>query len=271
MRIDSHQHFWNFDPERDAWITDDMKTIRRDFRPPDLAGVLKNNNIEGCVAVQSDQSETETRFLLSLAERYDFIKGVVGWVDLKAENVEARLSHFSGFDKFKGVRHIVQGEALGFMENPKFQKGIKALEAHNLTYDLLIKPPQLEEAIAMTRKFPNQKFVLDHMAKPQISKGLDKKWSDGIRELAKHPNLYCKVSGMVTETDQFKWDADDFNAFLHLVSDAFGTDRLLFGSDWPVCLVAASYDQVHSIITNFYSGSDLDKVMGENAERFYNL
>lgn len=271
MHIDSHQHFWNFNAERDAWITDDMKAIQRDFSPPDLAEVLIKNKIDGCVAVQSDQSEMETNFLLSLAERYDFIKGVVGWVDLMADNVGERLSHFSSFDKFKGIRHIVQDEPLGFMEDPNFQRGIQALEAFDLTYDLLIKPPQLEEAIAMTRKFPNQKFVLDHIAKPQISKGIDKQWANGIRELSKHSNLYCKVSGMVTETEQLKWEADDFSEFLQLVTDAFGTDRLMYGSDWPVCLLAASYDQVHSIISNYYAGADLNKVMGENAVRFYNL
>lgn len=271
MYIDSHQHFWNYDPERDAWITDQMSAIRRDFAPKDLEALLLKSKIDGCVAVQSDQSENETRFLLSLAEQHNFIKGVVGWVDLFADDLEARLSHFSTFDKFKGIRHIVQDEPIGFMDSAEFQNGIQVLGAFDLTYDILIKPPQLKEAIALVNKFPNQKFVLDHIAKPIISKGMDQRWATEIKELAKHPNLYCKVSGMVTETDNFQWKTNDFKEFLYLVTDAFGSDRLMFGSDWPVCLLAASYQQVHSIITDFYSDSTLDKVMGENAVRFYNL
>lgn len=271
MYIDSHQHFWNYDPKRDAWITDQMSAIQKDFTPQDLEALLRKNKIDGCVAVQSDQSETETRFLLSLTEQHDFIKGVVGWVDLFADNLEARLSHFSTFDKFKGIRHIVQDEPIGFMDKPEFQNGIQVLGNFDLTYDILIKPPQLKEAIALVKKFPNQKFALDHIAKPVISKGVDQQWATEIKELAKHPNLFCKVSGMVTEIDNFQWIPDDFNAFLHLVTNAFGSDRIMFGSDWPVCLLAASYQQVHSIIIDFYSGPTLNKVMGENAVRFYNL
>lgn len=271
MYIDSHQHFWNYDPERDAWITDQMRAIQRDFGPEDLEVLLKENGIDGCVAVQSDQSEDETRFLLALAEQYDFIKGVVGWVDLFADNLEQRLSHFSTFDKFKGIRHIVQDEPIGFMDTPEFEQGIRVLGAFDKTYDILIKPPQLKEAIALVSKFPDQKFVLDHIAKPRISKGMDPQWASEIRQLSEHPNLYCKVSGMVTETDEFKWEQRDFSQFLRLVTDAFGTDRLMFGSDWPVCLLAASYSEVHAIIKDFYSAPDLAKVMGENAVRFYNL
>lgn len=271
MYIDSHQHFWNYDPKRDAWITDQMSAIQRDFTPKDLEVLLKQCNLDGCVAVQSDQSEDETHFLLSLADQYDFIKGVVGWVDLLKENLEERLSYFSTFDKFKGIRHIVQDEPLGFMDNQGFENGIGCLSAFNMTYDILIKPPQLAEAIRLVDKFPKQKFVLDHIAKPRISKGLDYKWASEIKELANRENLYCKVSGMVTETDNFKWTSDDFTVFLELVTEAFGTDRIMFGSDWPVCLLAASYQQVHSIISDFYSPLDLDKVMGENAVRFYNL
>jgi len=271
MYIDSHQHFWNYDPERDAWISDQMSAIQRDFGPEDLEGLLKQNKIDGCVAVQSDQSENETRFLLSLSDQHDFIKGVVGWVDLFADDLEERLTHFSTFDKFKGIRHIVQDEPLGFMSTPEFENAIRVLGAFDKTYDILIKPPQLKEAIVLVNKFPNQKFVLDHIAKPRISEGLDQQWASEIKQLAKHPNLYCKVSGMVTETDDFKWSSGDFSEVLQLVTDAFGTDRILFGSDWPVCLLAASYKEVLSIITDFYSASDLDKVMGENAVRFYNL
>lgn len=271
MYIDSHQHFWNYNPKRDTWITDQMSAIKRDFYPLDLKEVLEQNRIDGCVAVQASQTENETQFLLALAEEFDFIKAVVGWVDLFADNLEQRLSHFSNFEKFKGIRHVVQDEPIGFMNKKEFQNGIAVLGNFNLSYDILIKPPQLKETIALVEKFPKQKFVLDHIAKPQISKGLDQQWADEINTLGKYPNVYCKLSGMVTETDNFKWKGDNFKVFLEVVTKAFTVDRLMFGSDWPVCLVAATYQEVLSLVTDFYDDSDLEKVMGENAVRFYNL
>jgi len=271
MYIDSHQHFWKYNPDRDSWIVDDMKCIRRDFMPSDLKPVLENNGMDGCVAIQADQSEEETIFLLKLAAQNYFIKGVVGWVDMQKHNVEERLLNFSKYKKFKGVRHILQAEPDGFMLKEEFQRGIKALSKLGLTYDLLIKPHQLNEAIMLTTNFPYQKFVLDHIAKPAISNGIDENWENQIKELSKNKNVFCKVSGLVTETDGFKPEPDNFKVFLEVVTSAFGTERLLFGSDWPVCLVAASYNEVLKIITNYYDKQQLKMILGGNAIRFYKI
>jgi L-fuconolactonase len=272
--IDSHQHFWKFDPIRDAWINDQMKVIQRDFLPGDLAPLLASNGLSGSVAVQADQSETETHFLLSLASEHDFIKGVVGWIDLRDEKLSQRLEYFSPFKKLKGLRHIVQGEADGFLDQPGFLNGIRQLQRFDLTYDVLIYSRQLEEAIRFVKKFPNQKFVIDHIAKPVISKKEWEPWAKGMTEMARMENVYCKISGMVTEADWSGWTKDTFTPYLKLVFEKFGSKRILYGSDWPVCLVAASYQQQFLIVSDFLaqlSSSEKKAVMGENAVRFYNL
>ncbi|UGU16602.1 amidohydrolase family protein [Sinomicrobium kalidii] len=271
MFIDAHQHFWQYDPERDAWIDDTMKVIRRDFMPSDLKPVLEANEMDGCVAVQADQSEDETEFLLECAARNPFVKAVVGWADLRAENVAESLARFSENLLFKGVRHIVQGEADDFMLRQGFRKGIGALEPFGLTYDILVYARQLPAAVDLVRKFPRQRFVLDHIAKPEISGRPDPEWTKNIRELAKSENVYCKLSGMVTETDNFSWKQEDFTPFLDIVTEAFGTDRLMFGSDWPVCLVAAEYKEVLKIVREYFSQSELPEIMGQNAMQFYGI
>lgn len=274
MTIDSHQHFWKYDPIRDAWIDDSMQVIRKDFLPQDLQPILKQNNIDGCIAVQADQSETETEFLLRCAQTNPFIKGVVGWVDLLKNNVEDRLAHYSQNNLFKGVRHIVQAEANDFMLREDFQNGISKLEQFNLTYDILVFPPQLKAAIALVNKFPNQKFVLDHIAKPYIKDGKIDGWKQDIQELAKTPNVHCKVSGMVTEADLTGFETSDFIPYLDVVFEAFGTDRILYGSDWPVCLLAATYHEQLNIVQHYvadFSSKDQEKIMGLNAGSFYNL
>ncbi|WP_242130875.1 amidohydrolase family protein [Aestuariivivens marinum] len=274
MRIDAHQHFWIYDPVRDAWIDDSMAVIRRDFLPKDLAPILKSNSIDGCVAVQADQSETETNFLLSCAAQNPFIKGVVGWVDLRSEQVEDRLAHFSQSKLFKGVRHIVQAEANDFMLGKAFQNGISKLEQFNLTYDILVFPPQLKAAMVLANKFPNQKFVVDHIAKPYIRDGKIEEWKVDMQELAKAENVYCKVSGMVTEANFQHWKKDDFTPYLDVIFEAFGTNRILYGSDWPVCLLAAKYEQQLNIVREYIEGfskEEKDNIMGLNAGRFYNL
>ena len=191
MRIDAHQHFWVYDPVRDAWIDESMLVIRKDFLPEELQPILKTNQIDGCVAVQADQSETETDFLLACAENNPFVKGVVGWVDLRAKNIEDRLAHFSKNKLLKGVRHIVQAEANDFMLGEAFQHGVSKLEQFNLTYDILVFPPHLKATIALANKFPNQKFILDHIAKPYIKDGKIEAWQADITELAKADNVYC--------------------------------------------------------------------------------
>ncbi|MFD1163721.1 amidohydrolase family protein [Hwangdonia seohaensis] len=274
MKIDAHQHFWKFDPVRDAWIDDSMQIIRRDFLPQDLKPILNENNIDGCIAVQADQSETETDFLLDCATQNTFVKGVVGWLDLRTENVEERLAHYSKNTLFKGVRHIVQAEANDFMLGKDFQNGIGKLAPFNLTYDILIFPPQIEDAIALVNKFPNQKFVVDHIAKPYIKSGEIEEWKTKMTELAKAQNVFCKVSGMVTEADLKHWKISDFNPYLDVVFNAFGIDRILYGSDWPVCLLAAQYQEQLHIVQNYvkdFSKEEQSKVFGLNAVKFYNL
>ena len=272
--IDAHQHFWKYSPVKDAWITDDMKIIQRDFLPEDLAPVLASNGIEGCVAVQADQSEEETRFLLSLADKHDFIQGVVGWIDLRADNLAERLTYFSKYKKLKGFRHILQGAPAGFMLDPEFIQGVKTLADFNFTYDLLVYHNQLLEAIEFVKQLPEVKIVIDHLAKPSIRTADIAAWKRDIASIATFKNVHCKLSGMVTEADWKNRKADDFIPYLDVLFDAFGAGRILYGSDWPVCLVAASYQQQLSIAQTYLSTfSEHEKllVMGENARKFYNL
>ena len=274
MRIDSHQHFWKYDALRDSWIDDSMKVIRRDFFPEDLMPILEEYNIDGCVAVQADQSEKETTFLLDFAEHNDGIKGVVGWVDLCADTVEDRLIHFSKNPYFKGVRHILQSEKEDFVLRKDFQNGISKLAPLGLTYDLLVFPNQLRNTIALVDRFPNQKFVLDHLAKPLIKAGELEEWKNAIIALAQRSNVYCKLSGMVTEADWKSWKKEDFKPYLDTVFSAFGTERLLYGSDWPVCLLAGQYGEVLGLVENYIqelSQKEKESIMGLNACDFYNL
>ena len=274
MIIDSHQHFWKYNPVRDSWIDESMEVIRKDFLPQDLSPILKQNEIDGCIAVQGDQSEVETEFLLQLAKENDFIKGVVGWVDLRAKNVEERLDYFSKNSIFKGVRHIVQAEPNDFLLGKDFQNGISKLASFNLTYDLLIFPQQIKTAILLVNKFPNQKFIINHIAKPLIKDGYIKEWEKSIITLANAPNVYCKVSGMVTEADWKHWKPSDFRPYLDVIFKAFGVSRILYGSDWPVCLLAAEYKNQLAIVQLYLknlSVSERASIMGGNAISFYNL
>jgi L-fuconolactonase len=274
MRIDGHQHFWKYDPIRDSWIDESMEVIRKDFLPKDLQPILQKNNIDGCIAVQADQSEKETVFLLGQASQYSFIKGVVGWVDLCSDTIEERLCLFSKDRSFKGIRHIVQAEENDFILREDFQNGIRKLEQFDLVYEILISPKQLISAIELVKKFPRQQFVLDHIAKPSISDGINNKWMHGVIELSKYSNVSCKVSGLVTETKGYIWKKKDFKLFLDVVFNSFGVDRILYGSDWPVCLLAAEYKEVMTIIENYiknFSSDDQAKIFGGNAIRIYNL
>ncbi|MFV1450785.1 amidohydrolase family protein [Maribacter sp. HS] len=274
MIIDSHQHFWKYDPVRDSWINGAMKIIQRDFLPSDLKPILTENNVDGCIAVQADQSETETTFLLNLATHNNFIKGVVGWVDLCDNNVKKRLEYFAQNKLFKGVRHILQAEKEDFILNQAFMNGISELAALNLTYDLLVFPNQLKNSTQLVSKFSNQKFVLDHIAKPPIKSGEINDWKAAITALAKNPNVYCKLSGLTTEANWSSWNISDFTPYIDVVFEAFGTDRLMFGSDWPVCLLAGSYSKNKDIITSYIKQLSLTEqaqIMGLNAMDFYNL
>jgi L-fuconolactonase len=274
QRIDSHQHFWKFDPVRDSWINDEMKVIQRDFMPADLDPVLKRNKIDGCVAVQADQSEHETTFLVALASSNDFIRGVVGWIDLRSANLNERLQYFSSFKKLKGFRHIAQGEPVGFLRGQEFSKGIGALTKFNFTYDILIYPHQIQDAIWLVNQHPDQKFVVDHLAKPVIREKEFNNWSARMKELALLTNVSCKLSGMVTEAVWNRWTNDDFKPYLDFIIQHFGTARVMYGSDWPVCLLSASYEKQLTIIEEYlqpFTTSEKHQIMGENAIRFYNL
>ncbi|GAA4415186.1 amidohydrolase family protein [Nibrella viscosa] len=274
MTIDAHQHFWFYDPERDSWITEEMQAIRRDFLPADLEPVLQENGINGCVAVQASQSEEETLFLAQLAQAYGFIKGVVGWVDLRSETVYERLEAFSQIEEIKGFRHVVQAEPEDFMTRPEFIRGIRQLTAFDFTYDILIYPNQLKAALQLVQAVPEVKFIIDHLAKPYIKEQKINTWSNYMAEIAKSPNVYCKVSGMVTEADWHNWSKKDFFPYLDVLFEHFGPDRLVYGSDWPVCLVAANYTQVKNLIEEYvepWGPAVRDKVFGGNAVAFYNL
>ena len=273
MRIDAHQHFWRY-ADSMGWITPAMSVIQKDFLPADLSPLLKENGIDGCIAVQADQTREETNFLLELAGKHSFIKGVIGWIDLRAENITEQLARYSLHNKLKGFRHVLQSETPGYMLHPDFVRGIAALNAFNFTYDLLIFPQHLQAALTLVKQFPKQSFVIDHIAKPNIKGGLMDTWKDDIAAIAKHANVYCKISGLVTEADWVNWKQADFIPYLDIITENFGTDRIMFGSDWPVCLVAASYKDVTGIAEKYFSSlsnSEQLVIFGGNANQFYHL
>jgi len=273
--IDAHQHFWKYDAVRDSWITEEMSVIQRDFMPADLEPILKRNGLDGCIVVQSDQSEVENSFQLNNADSHDFVKGVVGWVDLRAPSVGERLSYYSTFNKMKGFRHVLQGEAQrDLMLTPSFMNGISQLEQYNFTYDILIFSDQLKYIPQFVKLFPYQKFVIDHIAKPGIKSGEIDQWKKDMTAVAAFDNVYCKISGMVTEANWQNWHPSDFKPYLDIVVNVFGTDRIMYGSDWPVCEVAGGYDKVIGILKNYFSvfsEEEQKNFFGENAMEFYGL
>lgn len=275
LRIDSHQHFWNYDPVAYAWISDDMEIIRQDFLPHDLEPVLQEYGFHGCVSVQADQSETENHFLLEHAINNDFIKGVVGWVDFKAENVEERLSYYKQLDKMKGFRHILQGEAdRAYMLQADFKRGIGKLKNFGFTYDILIYTDQIGFANEFAAAFPDQPFVIDHLAKPKIKDHEIDQWAKDMRAIAQNQNVSCKLSGMVTEADWKNWKPEDLTPYMDVIFDAFGAHRVMYGSDWPVCRVAATYGEQLSIYEAYVaklSTDEKEKFWGGNAVKFYNI
>jgi L-fuconolactonase len=275
MRIDSHQHFWIYSSEQYPWMTDRLAVLRQDKLPADIAPLLRPHRIEGTVAVQARQSLEESRWLLDLARQNPIIKGVVGWVDLRSSEVHRQLEELAAFPKFVGVRHVAQDEPDDqFLARPEFVRGVALLKDFGLTYDLLIFPKQLPAAIELVQRLPEQPFVLDHIAKPSIREGLLEPWANQIRELAKGSNVYCKISGMITEADWNNWKKDDFRRYLDVILESFGPERLMYGSDWPVCLLAGSYDDVFELALaclKELSAAEQERVFGENAAAFYGL
>ncbi len=273
QRIDAHQHFWIFDPLRDSWMDESsMSSIRRDFLPSHLKSLLDEERITHTIAVQADQSDAETKFLLQLAEEHDFIAGVVGWIDLKGPNLPDRLERLA-HPKLLGYRHVLQGEERGYIADPLFIKGVQQVGQAGLTYDILVYAHQLSEVITLVDHCAGQPLIIDHLAKPDIKSGKIKSWEKEMRTLGSYPTLYCKVSGMVTEAHWELWSYDDLLPYLEVVFDAFGPTRCVFGSDWPVCTLAGTYAQVVDCVRRFVdeNGYDEDAIFSENARRFYQL
>lgn len=275
MIIDSHHHFWNYDPIEYDWIDDSMKVIRKDFLPESLEQTIREAGVDGVISVQARQSVEETGWLLDLARQNKFIKGVVGWFPLKNDDIEVDLEKYSGNKLLKGLRHVIQGEPdPEFMFRKDFNRGISLLNKYSLAYDILIVERQLPNTIRFVDQHPDQVFVLDHIAKPLIGKHELSPWKENIQELARRENVSCKISGMVTEADFNSWTPQQLQPYFDVVLEAFGIDRLLFGSDWPVCLVATSYknwmDLVRKSISEL-SKLEQAKIMGENAIRLYRL
>lgn len=275
MNIDAHQHFWQYSPEEYGWIGPQMAVLQKDHLPDDLAPLLESTGLDGCVAVQARQSLDETEWLLALSDQAPFIKGVIGWVDLCSPYIHRQLERLCAQPKLRGVRHVVQDEPDDqFMLRQDFLHGVSALQAFDLTYDILIFPRHLPVARRVVEQFPDQPFVLDHIAKPFIRDGVIEPWTEEIRRLAASPNVFCKVSGMVTEADWHNWQSADFLPYLDIVFEAFGPDRIMFGSDWPVCTVAASYPQVVEIVSDYVDQLSQDEkasIWGETARAFYGL
>ena len=275
LKIDTHQHFWQFDKMRHAWIKEDMKVVQKDFLPADLAPLLNNAGINACITVQADETEAENDFMLALAKENDFIKGVIGWLDFFDPQVSERLAYYSQFDLMKGFRFILQNkQPRDLLMSDKFIRGIKALGAYDLVYEILIFSDQIPYATALVKQFPKQRFVLNHLAKPMIKAGEIKQWETAISSLAKHENVYCKVSGMVTEADWKNWNYADISPYMDVVFSLFGIDRVMFGSDWPVCNLAADYQKVMGVVetqVNSLTINEQEKFWSLNAAKCYQL
>lgn len=275
MNLDSHQHFWKYDPAQHVWMNDDMAVLRRDYLPPELKPLLAAAGFDGTIAVQARQMVEETEWLLKLAEEHDFIKGVVGWVDLRSPQLREQLEKFSKHPKLRGVRHVVHDEPDdNFMLRPEFRRGIGQLHEFGLTYDLLLFPKHLPVAVEVVREFSAQPFVLDHIAKPAIRDSQVSPWQEDLKRLAEFPNVFCKLSGLVTEAKWQQWQAQDFHRYLDIVIAAFGTERVMLGSDWPVCTLSGNYSSTMKIATDYirkFPAEVREQILGGNCARFYGL
>lgn len=275
MRIDAHQHFWRYDAADYAWITDAMAPLKRDFLPADLKPLLEGIGFDGSIAVQARHSVDETRWLLDLAETHPCLRGVVGWVDLCSPDAPRHLEELANNRKLVGIRHVAQDEPEDeFLLRPDFCRGIALLQDFGLAYDILIYPRHLGVAVSFARRFPEQRFVLDHIAKPGIANHVLEPWNRDVRALAELANVHCKLSGMVTEARWKQWRREDFRPYLDTVLEAFGPSRLMIGSDWPVCTLAADYRSTMEIVMEFIeelSGAEREAILGGNCAQFYRL
>jgi len=275
MKIDSHQHFWHYNPNEHIWMNDQMEILKRDYEPKDLKPLLEETGFGATIAVQARQMVEETQWLLDLSDQHDLIKGVVGWVDLRSEEVDEQLERFSKHHKLKGVRHVVQEEPDdNFLLGENFLRGVSKLKDHDLTYDLLVFPRQLPATIQIVDKFPEQPFVLDHIAKPDIKNKVIPGWEEDIRRLAKSPNVMCKLSGMVTEADWQNWNPNEFHVYMDIVMESFGPKRVMIGSDWPVCTLCGNYGKVMQVVTDYicqFSQEVQADILGGNCAHFYKM
>ncbi len=275
MKIDSHQHFWIYNPSEYGWISNEMEILQKNYLPDQLQTELLSIGFDGSIVVQARQSLEETKWIINLAEQNSFIKGVVGWVDLCSSGVEEQLVQFSGHPKLVGVRHVIHDEPDdNFILREDFLYGISHLKKFGLTYDILIFPRHLPNTIQFVSQFPEQLFVLDHIAKPLIKDKKISPWREGIEKLARFKNVYCKLSGMVTEANVKNWKQEDLIPYLDIIFAAFGPDRLMIGSDWPVCRVAGLYKQVMEVVLDYiksYPDEDKNKILGENSLNAYQL
>lgn len=274
MIIDSHVHFWKYSKELLPWIDGKMKILQKDYLPNELEQTFKRNNVDGCIAVQAATEGVETRFLAELAGTHPVIKGVIGWADLQSPDAEKKLSELKAYPSIVGIRHIVQSEPDNFLYDEKFRAGISLLQQFGYTFDLLIYPRQLKAAVDFVRAFPDQNFIVDHCAKPEVKRKEIDEWRKGITDLAMFPNVSCKLSGLITEANWKEWSPHDFYPYLDIVFQAFGTQRLMFGSDWPVMLLSGIYVQWKSLLEKYMENflpEERDAVFGFNARRVYGI
>ena len=273
--IDSHQHFWNYNEERDTWITPEMSILRSDYYPNYSETLFRDQGFTGCIAVQADSSEEETLFLLALAEQNEFIQGVVGWVDLQSKNIEDRLAYFTQFEAIKGFRHIVQGEKDPlFLARKEFIKGVKSLASFDLAYDLLIYPHQLKSAITFCESCDDQRIVLDHLAKAPLKSGNIQEWKKEIQAFSGLSHVSAKISGIVTEAKDQSWTQQQVNEIVEVAMEVFGPERLMIGSDYPVVLVNSNLERwvntFHEAL-NSLSKTEKEHIYQANARQFYQL
>jgi len=275
MRLDSHQHFWIYNDDDYVWMNDQMNALRRDYLPDQLWAKLQVIGFDGSIAVQARQSVAETAWLLELADRYPFIRGVVGWVDFESEALDRQLQQYGAHPLLKGVRELIHDMPdVNYASNDVHVRAMEKLARFNLTYDLLLKPPHIRPATELVRRFPDQPFVVDHIAKPDIAAGKRSPWQQDIESLARFDNVCCKLSGMVTEARWQRWQPDDFHPYLDIMLEAFGPRRLMIGSDWPVCTLSGPYEEVMRIVIDYIdsmAGDERAAILGGTCARFYGV
>lgn len=275
MRIDAHQHFWLYNTTDYVWMGAGMDRLRRHHTPDDLSPILKEAGVDGTVAVQARQMVEETEYLLGLAHRHEWILGVVGWLDFGSGSLDADLGRYGGETKLKGLRELIHDQADSeYAVSDEHVRAISRLSRYRLTYDLLLRPQHLEPATRLADIFPQQPFVIDHIAKPKIAEGALDPWRTAIREIAKREHVYCKLSGMVTEADWTAWRPEQIYPYLDVCIEAFGPNRLMIGSDWPVCTLAGEYGEVIGLVTDYLAAltpSEQEQILGKTAVEFYGL